>query len=334
MHQPRIVIPLGDPAGIGPEIVAKALTDPRIQSSVRCLLVGSRLIFEQAINLTGADYTLPPFDPVLWASGAQHWAFYDLADVDMQAFHPGEVSALCGQAAYHAISTAIDLAMNHAADAVVTPPIHKEALRAAGVPYIGHTEIFGALTGTPDPLTMFEVDGLRVFFLSRHVSLQKACQMVKKERIKSYVRRIHQVLCTFGEKDGLIAIAALNPHCGEHGLFGQEEMEEILPAVSALQKEGLPVTGPISADAVFHQAKTGRYAAVLSLYHDQGHIATKTLDFYRTISVTCGMPILRTSVDHGTAMDIAWKNCASPVSMIEAILLAAKYGPSFEGRII
>jgi 4-hydroxythreonine-4-phosphate dehydrogenase len=216
-------------------------------------------------------------------------------------------------------------------DAVATTPINKESLKAGGVPFIGHTEIFGKLTGVADPLTMFETRGLRVFFLSRHVSLRKACDMVKKERIIDYVKRSVSMLKKLGVSTGTMAIAGLNPHSGEHGLFGDEELTEVFPAVKELQAEGYAVAGPIGADSVFHLALKGKYNSVLSLYHDQGHIATKTLDFDRTISITGGMPILRTSVDHGTAFDIAGKNIAGEVSMVEAILLAAKYSPAFSG---
>jgi 4-hydroxythreonine-4-phosphate dehydrogenase len=176
---------------------------------------------------------------------------------------------------------------------------------------------------------MFETRGLRVFFLSRHVSLRKACDMVTKERIVDYVKRSVAALKKLGVSGGTMAIAGLNPHSGEHGLFGDEEMNEVFPAVKELREAGYDVAGPIGADSVFHLALKGVYNSVLSLYHDQGHIATKTLDFDRTISITGGMPILRTSVDHGTAFDIAWKNKASEVSMVEAILLAAKYSPGF-----
>jgi 4-hydroxythreonine-4-phosphate dehydrogenase len=176
---------------------------------------------------------------------------------------------------------------------------------------------------------MFEVRGLRVFFLSRHVSLRKACDMVTKDRIVDYVKRASEVLKKLGVAQGTMAIAGLNPHSGEHGLFGDEEVREVFPAVAALKAEGYQVAGPIGADSVFHQALHGKYNSVLSLYHDQGHVATKTLDFERTISITGGMPILRTSVDHGTAFDIAGKNLVSAVSMIEAIILAAKYSPGF-----
>ena len=176
---------------------------------------------------------------------------------------------------------------------------------------------------------MFETNGMRVFFLTRHVSLRQMLDMITKERIKDYVKRCLEALEKLGVTGGTMAIAGLNPHCGEHGLFGDEEVREIMPAIEELQAEGYSVTGPIGADSVFHQAAQGRFNSVLSLYHDQGHIATKTLDFDRTIAITNGMPILRTSVDHGTAFDIAGTGKVSAISMIEAILLAAKYSPNF-----
>lgn len=217
------------------------------------------------------------------------------------------------------------LALDGRVDAVATTPINKESLKAGGINYIGHTEIFGALTETKDPLTMFETRGLRIFFLTRHVSLREMLEMIKKERIIEYVKRCTKALKQLGVENGTMAVAGLNPHSGEHGLFGWEEEEEIVPAIEELKAEGYDVEGPVGADSVFYQAAEGKYNSVLSLYHDQGHIAAKTLDFHRTIAVTCGMPILRTSVDHGTAFDIAGTGKASEVSMIEAIKVAARY---------
>jgi 4-hydroxythreonine-4-phosphate dehydrogenase len=236
---------------------------------------------------------------------------------------------MCGRAAYEYIAKSIELANEGKVDAVTTTAINKESLRAGGINYIGHTEIFGALTGTGDPLTMFETNGMRIFFLTRHVSLREMLDLVTKDRIKDYVKRCMKALEKLGVTEGTMAIAGLNPHSGEHGLFGWEEVNEITPAVEELRAEGYNVTGPIGADSVFHQAAMGKYNSVLSLYHDQGHIAAKTLDFERTIAITNGMPILRTSVDHGTAFDIAGKGVASAVSLIEAIRLAAKYAPHY-----
>ena len=179
---------------------------------------------------------------------------------------------------------------------------------------------------------MFQVRNLRIFFLTRHVSLRQACDMVKKERIKDYVKRCRAMLKSLGVEAGTMAVAGLNPHSGEHGLFGSEEVTEVAPAVRELAEGGLPVCGPVGADSVFHLALQGKFNSVLSLYHDQGHIAAKTLDFERTVSITGGMSILRTSVDHGTAFDIAGTGQASAVSMIEAIRLAALYSPSFTAK--
>ena len=331
MSKPLIVIPIGDPAGIGPEIVAKAFAEPRVIEAADCIAVGDKKIMEQAIRITGVDLRIKT------VKGPEEGEFdkgilnlIDLDNVDMDQFAFGEVSGMCGRAAYEYIEESIRLANEGRADAVATTPINKEALREAGIPFIGHTEIFSALTETEDPLTMFETNGLRVFFLTRHVSLRDMLDMVTRERIKDYVKRCLEALKRLGVEEGTMAVAGLNPHCGEHGLFGDEEVREIIPAVLELQEEGYPVAGPIGADSVFHQAAQGRFNSVLSLYHDQGHIATKTLDFDRTIAITNGMPILRTSVDHGTAFDIAGTGKAGAVSMIEAILLAAKYSPRFK----
>ena len=285
---------------------------------------------ENAIRITGADLKIR----VITAPEEGDYSegilnLIDLDNVDMDAFEFGKVSGMCGKAAYAYIAKSIELANSRQVDAVATTPINKESLRAGDIHFIGHTEIFGALTNTEDPLTMFETNGMRVFFLTRHVSLREMLDMITKERIKDYVKRCLEALEKLGVKEGTMAIAGLNPHSGEHGLFGWEEVNEITPAVEELKAEGYNVAGPIGADSVFHQAAIGKYNSVLSLYHDQGHIATKTLDFEKTIAITNGMPILRTSVDHGTAFDIAGTGVVSAVSMIEAILLAAKYAPNF-----
>ena len=328
--KPIIAIPMGDPAGIGPEIVAKALAREETFQCARCVVVGDKKVMEQAIRIVDLPMAIHVVKELGEGRFEEHVInLMDLDNVDMGRLKLGEISSMCGQAAYEYIAESISLANEGKVAAVSTTPINKESLRAAGVPFIGHTEIFGALTDTPDPLTMFEVRNMRVFFLTRHVSLRKACDMITKERVMDYVKRCTQALRQRGVEDGTMAIAGLNPHSGEHGLFGDEEMDAIYPAVEALQAEGYKVVGPVGADSVFHLALQGKFNSVLSLYHDQGHIATKTLDFERTIAVTAGMPILRTSVDHGTAMDIAGTGIASDVSMVEAIRLAAKYSPAF-----
>lgn len=330
MGKSLIAVPIGDPAGVGPEIVAKSVASKEVFDAADCIIVGDKTIMENAIQITGANLTVH----VINEPGEGDFRegilnLIDLKNVDMDQFEFGCVNGMCGKAAYAYIAKSIELANAGKVDAVATTPINKESLRAGDINFIGHTEIFGALTDTEDPLTMFETNGMRVFFLTRHVSLREMLDMITKERIKDYVKRCLEALRKLGVSEGTMAIAGLNPHSGEHGLFGWEEVNEITPAVEELKAEGYDVAGPIGADSVFHQAAIGKYNSVLSLYHDQGHIATKTLDFEKTIAVTNGMPILRTSVDHGTAFDIAGKGIVSAVSMIEAILLAAKYAPNF-----
>lgn len=331
MEKPIIAVTMGDPAGIGPEIVAKSIADKATFDVARCIVIGDKKVMEKAIEIVGADLKVNVVDSP--ADGDYSYGvlnMIDLDNIDMSMFEYGKINAMCGQAAFDYIKKSIEITMDKQADAVATTPINKESLHAAEVDFIGHTEIFGALTGTADPLTMFETNGLRVFFLTRHKSLRDMLDDIKKDRIIDYVERCTDALRRLGVKEGTMAVAGLNPHSGEHGLFGWEEVKEIAPAVEELKERGFNVAGPVPADSVFHQAAQGRFNSVLSLYHDQGHIATKTLDFDRTISITNGMPILRTSVDHGTAFDIAGKGIAGAVSMEEAIRLAAKYAPFFK----
>ncbi|MBR5468423.1 MAG: 4-hydroxythreonine-4-phosphate dehydrogenase PdxA [Firmicutes bacterium] len=328
--KPFIAVPIGDPAGVGPEITVMTVANKDVFEVANVVVVGDKKMMEKTIEICGVDLKVNVInEPEEGIYDEKTLNLIDLDNVDMDTFEYGTVQAMCGKAAFEYIEKSIELANARKVAAVATTPINKEALKAAHIDFIGHTEIFGALTNTEDPLTMFEVRGMRVFFLSRHVSLRQACDMVKKDRIIDYVKRCTEVLRQLGVEDGTMAIAGFNPHSGEHGLFGWEEVNEVFPAIEELKEMGYKVAGPIGADSVFHQALQGRYNSVLSLYHDQGHIATKTLDFERTIAITGGMPILRTSVDHGTAFDIAGKNIVSPVSMIEAVLLAAKYAPNF-----
>ena len=328
--KPKIAIPIGDVAGIGPEVVVKALSNKSILKTVDCVVIGDKDIIEIAIATTKSDLKVNLIEKVSDGNYSENVLnLINLNCININTFEIGKIQAQCGLAAYKYIEKSITLALDKEVDAVATAPINKEALKLSGIDFIGHTEIFGDMTNTKDPLTMFEVRGLRVFFLSRHVSLESACKLVSKDRIKEYIKRCTKALAHLGVTEGVMAVAGLNPHSGEHGLFGNEEMQQIAPAVAEMQEMGYKVEGPLSADSVFHLALKGKYNSVLSLYHDQGHIATKTLDFDRTISITCGMPILRTSVDHGTAMDIAGKNEASCISMEEAIIVAAKYSGDF-----
>lgn len=331
MERPVIGITMGDPAGIGPEIVLKALTERILYDICKPLVIGCLGVLRQMEQILGtgcAFNVIKEPGEGLYNPGTVD--LIDLENIDADKLEPGTVQATAGRAAYEYIARASQLAMTGKLAAIATTPINKEAIKAAGVGQTGHTEILAELTGTNDPLTMFQVRSLRVFFLSRHVSLSKACDMVKRERLSDYIERCCKAMEMLGLPVSTLAVAGLNPHNGEHGLFGDDEGREIEPAISEAAAKGIPVVGPVPADSVFHQALHGKYGAVLSLYHDQGHIATKTLDFERTISLTIGMPFIRTSVDHGTAFDIAGKGIAGAVSMTEAIRLAAEYAPSYK----
>lgn len=336
MEKPVIGITLGDPAGIGPEIIIKALSDKEIRKNARILVFGGEEILQKTrANLEKKYKKIPvkgfgSFDEILpqLKSGRIQKIIPVLKNKKINELGSNhgieKYSAESGLAAFESIKDAVDSAMKKEVFAVVTTPINKEGLKAAGIPFVGHTEIFGGLTNTENPLTMFQTHNLRVFFLSRHISLKKACDYVTEENIFCYLKQMDKALKQLNFEKPFIAVAGLNPHCGEHGLFGNEE-REIEKAIKKARKIGINVEGPIGADSVFNQAKNGKYTAVLSLYHDQGHIACKTLDFDRTVSLTLGLPFLRTSVDHGTAYDIAGTGKAQCTSLKEAIKKAVEY---------
>lgn len=329
MSKPIIGVPIGDPAGIGPEIALKSLLNDRLFSVSNTVLIGDKAVLEEQIKLCDLPLKINVVKDVKkgdFSRGVVN--LIEMNEVDIDKLEIGKVSGMCGKAAFNYIKKSVELAMNNEIDAIATTPINKESLNSGNVPYIGHTEILADLSKTNDPLTMFEIDKERVFFLSRHVSLRAAIDLVKKDRLMDYIKRSIEALDRLGVK-GTLAVAGLNPHSGENGLFGREELDEIIPAIKAMREKGYDVIGPVPADSIFALGLDGRWAGILSLYHDQGHIATKTYDFHRTISITNGMPFLRTSVDHGTAMDIAGKNIANEISMVEAIILAAKYAPFF-----
>jgi len=325
-----IAIPMGDAAGIGPEITVKSLAKNEIYDLCKPLVVGDANIIRKAIEVTETNLQVNVVSTP--AEGKYEFGtidMIDLANIDMDAFEPGVVSANNGQASFEYIKRSVEMAMADEVKALATTPINKESLKAGNVPYIGHTEMLEDLGKTPDPLTMFQVKGMRIFFLTRHVSVAEAITQMTKERVHDYLIRCDKALQRLGVESRKLAVAGLNPHAGEGGLFGNEEVAEIKPGVELAKAEGIDAYGPVPADSVFFQALNGKYDAVLSLYHDQGHIAAKMTDFHRTISITNGLPFLRTSVDHGTAFDIAWKNIASEVSMYECIKLAAEYAPKF-----
>ncbi|PAD37616.1 4-hydroxythreonine-4-phosphate dehydrogenase PdxA [Terribacillus sp. 7520-G] len=325
-----IAIPMGDPAGIGPEITMKSLSKQEIYDVCKPLVIGDTAVIKKAIEIVEANLEVNEVSSP--ADGQYELGTVDvinLDNIDMEKLEYGQVSAQGGQGAFEYIKKSVELAMDGQVQALATTPINKESLKAAKVPYIGHTEMLEDLAGSDDPLTMFQVNGMRIFFLTRHLSLKDAIAQMTKERVHDYLVRCDKALQRLGVESRRFAVAGLNPHSGEGGLFGWEEVEEIKPGIELAMKEGIDAVGPVPADSVFFQALNGKYDAVLSLYHDQGHIAAKMTDFHRTVSITNGLPFLRTSVDHGTAFDIAGKNIAESISMEECIKVAAEYAPNF-----
>ena len=263
---------------------------------------------------------------------------FDIDVLGEEQLEWGVVDARAGRAAVRAIEVATTAAMEQKVAGIVTGPINKEAIWQAGSEHLGHTEMLGALTGVTKQDTMFVVERshvpghhMHVFFATRHMSLRKALDAITVDTQADSIRRAHRALEVYGIENPRLATAAINPHGGENGAFGDEEIEVLTPALERVRAEGLDVAGPVPADSVFHQGLTGRYDGILSQYHDQGHIAAKTFDFDGTISVTVGLPILRTSVDHGTAFDIAGQGKADPGTMRSAFRAAIGYAPFVDG---
>lgn len=332
MNAPLLAVTLGDPVGIGPEITARALTTAEARGSARPLAVGDPGSLRRAVEVCGLDVRVNPVSRPAEAAFAP--GTIDVLDIGVAAHDLpwGEVDATAGRAAARAIETATAAALAGEVDGIVTAPINKESLWAAGSEHLGHTEMLGELTGSDRFNTMFWVGGLRIFFATRHRSLRQAIDDLTAERVQHSISEAHTALETFGADRPRLAVAALNPHGGEGGKFGDEESTAIGPAVRAAAARGLDVVGPIPADSVFHQGLLGRFDGVLSLYHDQGHIAAKTYDYNGTVSVTVGLPILRTSVDHGTAFDIAGTGEADPATMAAALRAGVELAP-FADRI-
>ena len=326
-RKPIMAVTMGDPAGIGPEIVLETMQSEQIYDICNPFLIGHRDSLEIAAKLRGVTdlniNLISEPEEALFQHGTIDLLQTDVANDAVIEF--GTIQKDAALRAYSYLVTSIELGKQGRIDAVSTAPINKAALALAEVPHIGHTEIYQALTESDHALTMFNVHKLRVFFLSRHVSLRQACDLVTRERILDYLTTIDAELRGIGFENPSIGVAALNPHVGEGGMFGTEEIEHIAPAVRDAQAQGINAHGPDSADAIFAFNLDGHYDCILSLYHDQGHIACKTYDFPNAVTITLGLPFMRSSVDHGTAFDIAGKGIAQGESMIEATRVAALY---------
>ncbi|CEG87276.1 4-hydroxythreonine-4-phosphate dehydrogenase PdxA [Propionibacterium freudenreichii] len=325
-RRPKMAITMGDPAGIGPEIVLKTMKSDMIYGVCDPFVIGSKDSLLRAAEIQGET---PQFHMITEPEEALgEYGVIDLMETGVAPdakIEFGKVQKDAALRAYSYLERSIELGMQGRIDAVSTAPINKAALKLAGVPYIGHTEIYQELTHSPYALTMFNVHKLRVFFVSRHVSLRQACDLANHDRILMFLKNIDHELKELGFEEPTIGVAALNPHVGEGGMFGTEEIEHIRPAVEDAQKLGIRAEGPLSADAIFAFNLDGHNDCILSMYHDQGHIACKTLDFQNAVTLTLGLPFMRSSVDHGTAFDIAGKGIAQGESMIESTRVASVY---------
>lgn len=335
-NKPIIGITMGDPSSIGPEIAVKSLNHQKIHEICNPVIIGDAKVIDKAVsdlnlnkkvkrikNINEAEYSFEMIN------------VYDLDLVDLDKLKVGEVSAASGEAAFQSVKKVIDLALSNEIDATVTGPLHKESINLAGHKFSGHTEIYAHYTHTKKYAMLLVEEDLRVIHVSTHVSLRQACDAVKKERIIEVTELINDACKQFGILEPRIAVAALNPHAGDGGLFGDEEIKEIIPAVKELKHKGINAEGPYPADTLFAIAKGGTFDGCVAMYHDQGHIPFKLVGFnwdketnkmksVRGVNITLGLPIIRTSVDHGTAFEIAGKGIASEDAMVLAIEYAVQ----------
>lgn len=323
--KPVLGITMGDATGCGPEIIVKSLSEERFYEMSRPVVIGDAKIMERAVRIVGAPLQVRIINSMEGAG--QRFGVIDVLDMDnLPSDLPfAKVDARAGKAAYEYVAKGVELAMKNEIDAIVTAPLNKEAMNLGGYHYAGHTEILGELSGTKDYAMMLVGGPLRVIHVSTHVSLREACNRTKKARVLKVIELADESCKLLGITEPRVAVAGLNPHAGEGGLFGTEEIEEISPAIEMAKAKGICVTGPIAPDTVFYRAAVkGHFDIVVCMYHDQGHIPMKVLSFETGVNVTVGLPFIRTSVDHGTAFGKAGKGTADHCSMNESLLLGAK----------
>jgi 4-phospho-D-threonate 3-dehydrogenase / 4-phospho-D-erythronate 3-dehydrogenase len=346
--KPIIAISMGDPAGIGPEICIKALSEKSVYERCKPIVVGDAAVLQQAVEFLNSTLKINAVNLVqqaIFEFGTVD--VFDLKNVSISELQPGIVSAMAGNAAFEAVHTVIDLALANKVDATVTAPINKESIHKAGHHFSGHTEIYAHFTNTAKFAMLLADENLRVIHTTTHVSLRKACELCKKERVLEVISLLDDACKQFGIPHPRIAVAGLNPHAGENGLFGDEEINEIIPAIEEANRKGFTVEGPVPPDTMFVKAVQGKYDGCVAMYHDQGHIPFKlegfqwdnekqTMKSVKGVNITLGLPIIRTSVDHGTAFEIAGQGIASPDAMLVAIdyaiLMAKNRLPTSEGK--
>lgn len=321
----NIAVTMGDPAGIGPEIIIKSLAGKELAGSPVVVVGCARTLQRVLEQGLAAPVVIRPIDTVSDAQFAPNVInVLDEPLADPDALKPGVVQAQAGDLAWRCVKRAAELAMAGDVNAIATAPLNKEALHLAGHLYPGHTELLAQLTGSQDYAMVLYTDQLKVIHISTHIALREFLATLSQDRVKTVIEIADTFLKRVGYTDPRIAVAGVNPHAGENGLFGDEEIAIVGPAVRAMQARGFNVTGPCPPDTVFMQCHEGKYDMVVAMYHDQGHIPLKLLGFYDGVNITAGLPFIRTSADHGTAFDIAWTGKAKPESMTASIQLAMR----------
>lgn len=327
--KPIIAITMGDPSGVGPEVIVKSFKDEAIYENSSLFVIGDRKMLERAINVTEVQLDVRSISKPEEAKF--EYGTIDVVDLDLVSDELpwGEVSSEAGNAAFRYLEKAISYANDKRIQGICTAPLNKEALHKAGHIYPGHTEILAELTNTKDFAMMLSAPGLRVIHVTTHIGLIDAVNKINVDRQYTVIKLAHETLQKAGITDPRIAVCGINPHAGENGLFGNgEEEEKIIPAVEKAQEEGINVVGPLPADTLFFRAKRGDFDIVVAQYHDQGHGPIKVLGLESGVNITVGLPTIRTSVDHGTAFDIAGKNIADEKSLKEAIRMAYELAPT------
>ena len=328
MERPIVLITMGDPTGVGPEVIVKSVNQPAVRKRLRPLVIGDTRRLQQAVKLTGVKLdvrTIHSAPEALFKDGTVDCLDLDIVPSDLPF---GRLAAAGGEAAYRFIAKAVEVAQSGFAGAICTAPLNKEALHAAGHRYPGHTEMLAHLSGTPEVSMLLVAPKLRVIHVTTHIGLIDAIARIEPGLVERTIRRGNELLVRAGISRPRIAVCGINPHAGESGLFGRgEEAEKIAPAVQACVRSGLDVQGPLPADTLFFRATRGDFDLIVAMYHDQGHGPVKVLGLEAGVNVTVGLPFVRTSVDHGTAFDIAGTGRADAGSMVAALELAAEFSP-------
>ncbi|MCJ7645965.1 4-hydroxythreonine-4-phosphate dehydrogenase PdxA [bacterium] len=327
---PKIVITMGDSAGIGPEVIVKALSLPEVYKICQPIVIGDAEVLESILGFSKGlcskgELRLNPIRDI----GNARFDYgvidlFDLENIDMDRLRPGRVDPMCGKAAFEYIKKGVEIIQSTGAKGMVTAPLCKKSMEEAGFSYPGHTELLAELTGTKDFAMMLVGGNLKVVLVTRHLPLKEVASSLSKQKVLLAIRLGVEAMKAFGIDLPRVAVCALNPHAGEWGVLGKEEIETIIPAVEEARKEGIAISGPLPSDKGFYDTAGGRYDLAVAMYHDQAQIPVKLLCFTKSVNVTLGLPFVRTSPCHGTGFDIAGQNRANSQSFVEAIKLAVK----------